>query len=98
LRGAAFGFQGADLAMKVEEAEALAKCACLVVTLVISRQHPYFFAERFHDFAAAIEIFAKCGEIAGRNVDIRGLCDQLFESARVTVDIAEDENLHGATA
>ena len=98
LCGAVFGFQCADLMMKVEETEALAKGARVVVTFVISRQDPYFFAKRFHDFATAIEILAKCGEIAGRDVDIGGLRDQLFESARVTVNIAEDQNLHGATA
>jgi hypothetical protein len=84
--------------MKVEEAEALAKGACLVVTLVISRQHPYFFAERFHDFATAVEVLAKRGEIAGSDVDICWLRDQLFEGARIAVDVAEDQNLHGATA
>ena len=68
------------------------------MAFVISRQDPHFFAERFHDFAAAVEVFAKCGEIAGGDVDISGLRDELFESARIAVDIAEDQNLHGATA
>jgi len=98
LRGAAFGFHGADLAMKVEEAEALAKGARVVMAFVISRQHPYFFAERFHDFATAVEVLAKCRKIAGGDVDICWLRDQLFEGARIAVDVAEDQNLHGATA
>ena len=36
-RGAKFGFQDADLAMKVKESKAFAKGACVVVAFVISR-------------------------------------------------------------
>jgi len=98
LSGAKFGFQRADLAMKIEEAETLAKRARVVVAFVISRQDPNFFAKRFHDFATAVEVLAKRGEIAGSDVDICWLRDQLFEGARIAVDVAEDQNLHGATA
>ena len=84
--------------MKVEETEALAKGARVVVAFVISRQDPHFFAERFHDLAAAVETFTECRKISCGDVDVRRLCDQLFERAGIAVDIAEDRNLHGATA
>ena len=42
--------------------------------------------------------FAECGKIAGGDVDVRGLRDDFFERAHIAVDIAEDQNLHGATA
>ena len=81
--------------MKVEEAETFAKGARVVVAFVISRQDPDFVAKRFQIFAAAVEIFAKCGKIARRDVDVGGLRDQLFERARIAMDIAEDQNFHG---
>jgi len=54
--------------MKVEESEAFAKAARIVVAFVISGQNPHSFAERFHDFAAAVEVFAKCWKIARRRM------------------------------
>src|SRR5271156_4551427 len=59
IHGARCGFQRAHLAMKIYQAELLAKRFIFFERLVISRQRPDTFAERLQDFAATIEPLAE---------------------------------------
>ena len=95
---AVFGSERPELAMEIDEAEAAAEFARVVVAFVIAGKHPYFFAEWFQNFATAIEILAERGEVACGDIDVCGLRDDFIEGANIAVNIAEDQNFHGATA
>ena len=81
LRYSCWRRERAELAMKIDEAEAVAEGARVVVRFVISRQDPNTVAERFEQFAAAIEAFAERREISGGDIDVGGLA-AIFSRAR----------------
>ena len=90
-------FERAHLPVKIDKAEFLAEGARVVVRFVVARQHPEAVAERLKDFAAAIEALAEGGEVARGDIEIGGLRDQIFQRAQVAVNVAEDQDLHGAS-
>jgi len=54
-------------------------------------------SERLQNSAAAIQSSAKRGKIAIRDVNVRRLRHDFFERPQVAVNIAEDQNFHGAS-
>jgi len=87
-----------DAAMKIHEAESPAEFANVVVRLVVSGQHPEPLAERRKGLAARLKAATKRGEIACGDIYVGGLRDNPRKRAKIAVDIAEDQDLHGATA
>ena len=92
MQRAAGRVENARLAMKIEEAETLAKSFCFRVRFVIAGEDPEARGERLQDFAAAVEAAAEIREVAGGDVNIRGLGDDALEGAQVTVNVAEEED------
>jgi hypothetical protein len=76
--------------MKIDEAEARAKRASISMRFVITGENPKTRAEWAKDFAALLEPLAERGEITCGYVNVGGLGEDSFESAKVTVNITED--------
>jgi hypothetical protein len=81
--------------MEINEPEAVAHGVRVVVRFVVSGEHPEPRAERFENFAAAVESLAEGRQIAGADVQIGGLRYDAFERAKVAVNVAEDQDFHG---
>ena len=82
--------------MKIHEAEVLAEVAHVVVRFMVSRQHPELLAERLERLAAAVEAAAECGKVARRDVKVGGLRDDARQRPHVAMNVAEDQDFHGA--
>jgi hypothetical protein len=76
--------------MEINKAQPLGKFARGFVRFVVSRKHPEPFTERLKNLAAALQSFAKGGQIAGINVDIRRLRNDSRERIQITMDVAEN--------
>lgn len=83
-----------DLAVKVGESEFAAEGGVLFGGFVIAGNHPAFLAEWAQNFAAALQRAAEGGEVAGRDVDVRGLRHDPFQPARVAMNVTENEDAH----
>ena len=66
-------FEGSQLPVKIHESQPLRKFSRGLVRFMISGKHPELLAERFENLTAALQAFAKSREVAGVDVDVRGL-------------------------
>jgi len=97
LRKAGCGFERAYIPMEINETIMLAERMDPALRFVISGQDPNAFSQRLQDFAAAIEAFAKVGQISGGDIHIRLLIRDFLQRAQISVNVAEDQNVHGVS-
>jgi hypothetical protein len=84
------GWESADLAVKINKAEALAQSSRIVVRFMIAREHPQLRAQRLKDFAAAVQPLAERGQITGGDIQVGRPRDDAFERSKIAVNIAEN--------
>ena len=62
--------------------------------LVISRQHPKAFAERFSASPHFSSPLLKCRQIARADIQVGRLRHDALQSAQIAVNVAEDQYFH----